>query len=94
MKKLLILTTAAVGLAGGATVAVAEQGAIGAASSFHGKALGKDWGGAVSAVSKATNSGMADGDESISVPHAAGALAVSDPGVGNTGGARNNGKEE
>ena len=68
--------------------------AIGSAASFHAKALGKDWGGAVSAVSKATNSGMAGGDESISVPHAGGTLEVSDPGVGNTGGARNNGKEE
>lgn len=94
MKNLLLAAAAATALAGAATVATAGQGAIGDAASFHAKALGKDWGKAVSSVSKDTNSGMATGDESLDVDHNGGTLVVTDPGVGNTGGATNNGKEQ
>ena len=98
MKKFLISVTVVLGLAGISTIASAEQSATGFGASYFGKDLGKDWGGFVSDGSKATNSGMADGNESTTVTLPIGGLPfqviVSDPGAASTFGTTNKGKEE
>ena len=98
MKKCLIPTTVILGFFGFSTMATAGESVTGSNASHFGKTLGKDWGGFISDGSKATNSGLADGDENTIVTLPIGGLpfqvTVSDPGVGNMSGDTNNGKEE